>query len=609
MAEEQVSSLISTEELKTALETDHKTQDGGLWDVGVPIHRTNAVPLDVTSVLFKAEEDTSLEETAKNYANTNLTAYPGQLITVLDTNSAASFVVQPPTHKTTRVDLDEDNNKTEEVENCVVEQVAYKSYVDFQEQQLRHDIDNLTAVMNFRGAFESFTAAADFANSSTVNSTTGEGIAFKSGDVIVITGTEGSDNQSDGKPGMEYVCTGLDATGKAIWTELGFGSQLATFLGGSNASALPTQLPYGEESTYTPSTVIEYIKDADNAICTKLDNLILDTKTVLMADDLRFTINFGKYTTKDNKPYTISKFKNGKDATDGINSLHDLFVDAFSQIFYPKTNYPTVTVGIQSHTTDTGTNEVGSYIKTINWHSTTTSGSYVGHDGTGTYGSSGGTSEASGLSSKSFSYKVSNNKDAQTSNLAGGTFTFPKTIYEDPNKGLQITSTTETAYATLYCTATLDPSSAYTPYDNTGTPYEAGKITSFEDGTTEKSFNPTLKITGFRNSWYYVGTDCTSELTSDFIRSKATAKNKNTTSFGTLTIPAGTKRVMIAIPGTHTLKSVIDVDGQNLDVKANFTTEIIAVEGANGYQAASYTVFHFENENGIAATKYTFSIT
>ena len=65
------------------------------------------------------------------------------------------------------------------------------------------------------------------------------------------------------------------------------------------------------------------------------------------------------------------------------------------------------------------------------------------------------------------------------------------------------------------------------------------------------------------------------------------------------------KRVVLAVLGDKTLKSIIDVDGQGLDVKANFTKETIAINGANGYAAANYSVFHFENENGVAATQYT----
>ena len=45
-----------------------------------------------------------------------------------------------------------------------------------------------------------------------------------------------------------------------------------------------------------------------------------------------------------------------------------------------------------------------------------------------------------------------------------------------------------------------------------------------------------------------------------------------------------------------------------LDIKDKFTTTSnVSVEGANGYTAASYTVFSFVNSNGVTAT--TFNIT
>jgi bacillopeptidase F (M6 metalloprotease family) len=66
---------------------------------------------------------------------------------------------------------------------------------------------------------------------------------------------------------------------------------------------------------------------------------------------------------------------------------------------------------------------------------------------------------------------------------------------------------------------------------------------------------------------------------------------------------------MIAVPGSHSLTSVIDVDGMGLDVKENFTTTTgVKVNGANDYEAADYTVFLCENENGMSATKFTFTI-
>ena len=164
-------------------------------------------------------------------------------------------------------------------------------------------------------------------------------------------------------------------------------------------------------------------------------------------------------------------------------------------------------------------------------------------------------------------------------------------------------------YATVKATATLSLANVKTPVNNLGDANADVKIKGFDaNGTTTKNLSANVTVTGYRNTWYYVGTDHTSTLNSAFFRTKATAKNANTTSFGTVTIPAGTTRVAFAVLGNKTLKSVSDVDGQGLDVKANFTKETVAIEGANGFESANYTVFHFENENGVAATKYTVTI-
>lgn len=591
--------------------------DGGMWDVAVPINRTNAVPLDNSTIVFQQEADKTVEEAAIR-ATLDTNTYPGQIITVIhkEGDGATSFVVQTNTHTRSTLTLNEDSETAEATPSFVVEQIAYQATLDKKIVELKKEIGNLVHVMNFRGVYASLDAveneadSQDRPNAEDLN----RGVKLRPGDVVVIAGgpEDGTEYDSDGdqldnrgKPGMEYVYTGNGETHS--WAELGFGSQVTSFLGGDKGLSLPTTLPNGNPAT--SSTVLEYIQESDKAITDRLDNLVLDTNTVFMGDDLKFTINFGKYTTTNNKPYIISKFKNGKDGE--VKSLHDLFTDAFSKILYPKTNYPTASFSANGHTTDTGTNEIGSYVKAIKWKSSSDNGSYVGANGIGTYGSSGGTSNASGISSSDFSWAVTNNKVKMPSPSPGtnGTFTFSEALYKDSTYGLQINSTSSKTYATLDCITTLDPSKAYTPKDNTGELYEAGKIKGFDEaGTTTITFkNVAINVTGFRNSWYYVGTDCTTAINSAFIR-KATPKNANTTNFGTITIPAGTKRIMIAIPGTHVLKSVIDVDGQNLDVKANFTAETIAVEGANGFTATNYTVFHFENENGIAATKYTFSI-
>ena len=153
------------------------------------------------------------------------------------------------------------------------------------------------------------------------------------------------------------------------------------------------------------------------------------------------------------------------------------------------------------------------------------------------------------------------------------------------------------AYAT-YADATVLPNS------NLGNPVENKKITAGQTSTVTGS-----SLTAYRNSWYYIGTDHTTAIDSDFIRTKGKAKNANTTNFGTLTIPAGTTRVMIAVPGSHSLTSVTDVDGMGLDVAGNFETKTgVKVKGANDYAATDYTVFVAEKPEGLAATRYTFSI-
>lgn len=315
----------------------------------------------------------------------------------------------------------------------------------------------------------------------------------------------------------------------------------------------------------------------------------------VFTEDQILTYNFGRFTTTNGKVNA-----GGKGMTTSEWLLH-----ALSEVLNPKTNYPTASLSANGYTTDTGTNEIGSKIKAIKWTTSAGAGSYVGNNGTGTYGSSGGTTNKTNISTTNdFKWSISNEVDTQTSTASSGTFTLATEDY------IQIDSTSEKTYTYFNGSVTLDPSKAYTPKNNLGQDYAAGKINGFDAaGTKTKDFTDiAVKATGFRNSWYYIGTDCTTTIDTDFIRDTATAKGSNTTSFGTVTIPAGTKRVMFVVPGTHTLTSVIDVDGQGLDVKANFTAETVEVEGANGYDAIDYTVFHFENENGIAATKYTVTI-
>lgn len=313
----------------------------------------------------------------------------------------------------------------------------------------------------------------------------------------------------------------------------------------------------------------------------------------VLESDPVFTQTFGKYAPKNGKVTATG--------TAGM-TISEFVLGAFKEAKNPTVKYPSAGLNtVSCAVTDNG--EIGAYVNSLSYTTTSSNGSYT-DGGNGTYGSTGSaTTNASGITSGNFTWAVSSSDSSQSFSSTGttGTYTY------DTDKRPQLTSTSNTI-ATIDCVVTLNAANSYVPFNNLGEKITSLKIAGFDAaGKTTSSSSKTITKSAYRNSWYYVGTDCTTTIDSAFIR-KATAKNANTTSFGTITIPAGTKRVMIAVPGSHSLSSVIDVDGMGLDVKDNFETRTVAVEGANGFTAIDYTVFVCENTNGMAATKYTFTI-
>ena len=303
----------------------------------------------------------------------------------------------------------------------------------------------------------------------------------------------------------------------------------------------------------------------------------------VLESDMMLTYSFGKHTV----PTGGSLNAGGTNMT-----MSQWIADALKKTVEPTIKrYPNA--GLTASCSNSGASlEVGSYITSV---------SYTGSlSEDGDYETN-GKETASGIKSSDLTWEVTLGDDATTAKTTStGSY----------STNIQINSTTaNTVYATVNATATLSLDNVVTPTNNLGEASSTVKISGFDAaGTTTKTLSADVKASGYRNTWYYVGKDHTSTLDSSFFRTKATAKNASTTSFGTVTIPAGTTRVAFAVLGDKTLKSVIDVDGQNLDVKENFTKETVAIKGANDFEAANYTVFHFENENGVAATKYTVTI-
>lgn len=303
----------------------------------------------------------------------------------------------------------------------------------------------------------------------------------------------------------------------------------------------------------------------------------------VLESDMMLTYSFGKHSV----PTGGSKNAGGTGMT-----MSQWIADSLKQTIEPTIKrYPDVSLSASCSNSGASL-EIGSYISSV---------SYTGSlSEDGDYETNGKETK-SGITASDLSWEVTLGDDESTKKTtATGSYA----------TNIQIDSTTANkVYATVKAKATLNTANVVSPTNNLGEVNTSVKIEGFDaNKTTVKNLTANVKASGYRNTWYYVGTDCTTTLDSNFFRTKATAKNASTTSFGTVTIPANTTRVAFAVLGNKTLKSVIDVDGQGLDVKENFTKETVAIKGANDYEADSYTVFHFENPKGIAATKYTVTI-
>lgn len=224
-----------------------------------------------------------------------------------------------------------------------------------------------------------------------------------------------------------------------------------------------------------------------------------------------------------------------------------------------------------SLTASNGAKEVGTKI-TPEWSASLTAGSY-------TYG------PATGITPSSWEISDTDGNKAST---ASGKFA-------------QITVGDTTKYR---ITAKANYAAGAIAVDNLGDPSNP----TVQIAAGSKSASSTY-ITGYRAWFMYIG-ESLDEINSAFIRGTSNKGSTPSTQNG-VTIPEGTKRVMIAIPATNAanLTSVIDVDGMGLDVfGSNFTESTIDVEGLDGYQAKPYKVWTAENVNGMAATHYNLII-
>lgn len=286
----------------------------------------------------------------------------------------------------------------------------------------------------------------------------------------------------------------------------------------------------------------------------------VDASKVIMPFDITLA---GSYTQVGN--LTKTSTGTGTFATKG-KSVAQALQEILSKREQPKIkSNPSVSL-----TATSGANEVGTVV-TPTWTATLNAGSY-------TYG------PATGITASS--WEISDT-DGHKSSAASGSFT-AFTVEDDTQYRI---------------TAKANYAAGAVALDNLGDPSNP----TIQIAAGNKSANGGY-ITGYRAWFMYVG-ESLDAIDSTFIRG-TTNMGATPVSQENVSIPQGTKRVMIAIPTTSTLvlDQVIDIDGMGLDIFGNFTLQSVDVEGLNGYEAKAYNVWVAENVNGIAATHYNLII-
>ena len=138
------------------------------------------------------------------------------------------------------------------------------------------------------------------------------------------------------------------------------------------------------------------------------------------------------------------------------------------------------------------------------------------------------------------------------------------------------------------------------PVTNLGNPADASKkIAAGTKSATSGS------ITSFRSFFYGTKTTGLDSYDSAAVRAltNGNAKAEPNKQFN-ITIPAGTKQVVIAVPAARSLKSVINVGLSRGEVADTFVASTVDVEGANGYAAAPYKVYVFNSSTALDANTY-----
>lgn len=235
----------------------------------------------------------------------------------------------------------------------------------------------------------------------------------------------------------------------------------------------------------------------------------------ILQKDLILTYNFGRHTTS-----------NGFVNAGGTGmTVMEWIEDALSVTEEPDITKPDASM-TASFTPSSG--EVGTSITKINWAGTFTDGTYQ-YGSTETKNETDETKKKKANASATWVVKLG---DAQIGTTEDGSYAQSLIMGDTQTK------------VTLSAEANLVTTNVYTPLNNVGAE-TIGKITTFADGSTKKTFTPAATVTGYRKM--FVG--CTgATLDSAEIRALNLKSAQASTTAFEVTAPIGATKLVIAAP-------------------------------------------------------------
>lgn len=303
----------------------------------------------------------------------------------------------------------------------------------------------------------------------------------------------------------------------------------------------------------------------------------------VLEKDLILTYNFGRHTTSNG---WVNAGGNGMTVTEWIE-------DALSVTEEPEITKPDASM-TANFVPSSG--EAGTAITKVEWKGTFTDGTYE-YGSTETKDETDATKKKKANASATWVVKLG---DTQIGTSEDGTYAQSLTMGDTQTE------------VVLSAEANLVTTNVRTPLNNIGAE-TTGKITTFADGTTKKTFAPAATVTGWRKM--FVG--CTGEaLTSDVIRGLGLKSAQASTTSFEVTAPTGATKLVIAAPTksqgyNYTLSKAEMMTMSYEDYTDQFSTDTQvqvadARGGTNGLQ--NYNIYSYSFAALKADTKFRITL-